>query len=176
MSRIDLQLFFQNWLPRGDARAVVIIVHGFSDHCGRYENLVEGLVKRRLAVYSYDLRGHGRSPGQQGYIEHFDDYRQDTRTFVNFVSENHLDLPLFLFGHSMGGLIALDQALHYSEGLNGVIASAPHLGNPAAAPSTAGRRRRRSVCGFRAEDNSSHSLPGPLSSGWDRSEGEKKVE
>ena len=137
----DLQLFFQNWLPRGDARAVVIIVHGFSDHCGRYENLVEGLVKRRLAVYSYDLRGHGRSPGQQGYIEHFDDYRQDTRTFVNFVSENHPDLPLFLFGHSMGGLIALDQALHYSEGLNGVIASAPHLGNPPVAPLklTAGR-------------------------------------
>ncbi len=130
----DQRLYYQCWLPRGDARAVVVIVHGFSDHCDRYSNLVKALVKRHLAVYSYDLRGHGRSSGKQGYIEHFDEYRQDTHTFISFVSERHPDHPLFLFGHSMGGLIALDQALYYPERLSGVIASAAHLGNPPVAP------------------------------------------
>ena len=126
----DLQLYYQCWLPRGTARAVVILVHGFSDHCGRYENLVDGLVRHRIAAYSYDLRGHGQSSGTRGYVQHFDNYRQDTRAFVDLVAKQHPGLPLFLYGHSMGGLIALDQALRYPERLNGVIASAPLLGNP----------------------------------------------
>lgn len=130
----DQKLYYQGRLPRSDARAMVVIVHGFSDHCERYSNLVEALVKRHLAVYSYDLRGHGRSPGQRGHIEHFDDYRQDTHAFIQFVSARHPDLPVFLFGHSMGGLIALDQALHFPEGLSGVISSAALLGNPPVAP------------------------------------------
>ena len=126
----DLELYYQCWLPDGDARAVVVIVHGFSDHCGRYSEMVDTLIKRQLAVYSYDLRGHGRSPGKRGYIDHFADYRQDTRTFISLISEQHPDLPFFLFGHSMGGLIALDQALYYPEELSGVISSAALLGNP----------------------------------------------
>ncbi len=126
----DLRLYYQYWLPSAAARALAVIVHGFSDHCGRYDNLVHSLLKRQIAVYSYDLRGHGRSSGKQGHIDHFDDFRQDTHIFVNLVSEQHPDLPLFLFGHSMGGLIALDQALHFPDGLSGVVASAPHLGSP----------------------------------------------
>ncbi len=130
----DLGLYYQSWLPDAAPCAAVIIVHGFSDHCGRYDNLVEVLVSHHMAVYSYDLRGHGQSSGKPGYVDHFDDYRQDTRIFTGLVREQHPTLPLFLFGHSMGGLIALDQALHYPEGMSGVIASAPHLGTPPVAP------------------------------------------
>lgn len=130
----DLGLYYQSWLPDHAARAVVVIIHGFSDHCGRYDNLVEVLVNHRLAVYSYDLRGHGQSSGKPGYVDRFDDYRQDTHIFINLVHKQHPNLPLFLFGHSMGGLIALDQALYYPESMSGVIASAPHLGTPPVAP------------------------------------------
>ena len=130
----ELDFYYQSWLPRGEARAVVVIVPGFSDHCGRYDSLVETLIRHGMAVYSYDLRGHGRSPGQRGHIEQFDDYRQDTHTFIQFVSARHPALPLFLFGHSLGGLIALDQGLHNPVGLSGVISSAPLLGNPPVAP------------------------------------------
>ena len=130
----DDNLYYQFWLPRGGARAVVVIVHGFSDHCGRYDNLVSALVRHRFAVYSYDLRGHGQSPGKRGHIESFDDFRQDTHTFIYFVSSNQPGIPLFLYGHSMGGLIALDQALHYPDGLSGVISSAALLGTPAVSP------------------------------------------
>jgi alpha-beta hydrolase superfamily lysophospholipase len=130
----DLKLFYQCWLPSSGARAVVIIVHGFSDHCGRYEALVAALLRHHMAVYGYDLRGHGRSSGQRGHIDHFEDYRLDTQIFVEYVLNRHPELPLFLFGHSMGGLISLDQALHYPQKLSGVIASAPLLGTPAVSP------------------------------------------
>ncbi|MFN2135467.1 MAG: lysophospholipase, partial [Candidatus Promineifilaceae bacterium] len=129
-----IRLYYQCWLPRHEARAVVTIVHGFSDHCGRYDHLVSSLVNRRIAVYGYDLRGHGQSPGRQGHVQHFSEYREDTRHFIEFVSSLHPTLPLYLFGHSMGGLIALDQALSYPDELQGVIASAPHLGTPPVSP------------------------------------------
>jgi alpha-beta hydrolase superfamily lysophospholipase len=130
----NLSLYYRHWLPPGGARAVVVIVHGFSDHCGRYDTLVEALQRHHMTIYGYDLRGHGRSSGTRGHIDHFDDYRQDTRIFIDFVCKRYPDLPIFLFGHSMGGLISLDQAVMYPEALSGVIASAPLLGTPAVSP------------------------------------------
>ncbi len=130
----DLELFYRCWLPDREPNAVVVLVHGFSDHCDRHANLVNYLVRRRYALYGYDLRGHGQSPGRIGYVQHFDDYRQDTRMFINLVAARHPELPLYLFGQSMGGLIALDQALRYPEAISGVIASSPHLGNPPISP------------------------------------------
>lgn len=126
----NLPLYRQGWLPECKPRAVVALVHGFNDHSGRYGNLVNELVGRRLAVHSYDLRGHGRSAGQRGHIKHFAEFRQDTHDFIQLARAQYPALPFFLFGHSMGGLIVLDQALHYPQGLNGVIASSPHLGDP----------------------------------------------
>jgi len=130
----NLSLYYKQWLPHGTARAVVVIMHGFSDHCDRYGALVEALQRHHMIVYGYDLRGHGRSPGKRGHIDHFDDYRQDTRIFIDFVHKRYPDLPIFLFGHSMGGLISLDQAIMYPDLLSGVIASAPLLGTPAVSP------------------------------------------
>ncbi|MFL7838394.1 MAG: lysophospholipase [Candidatus Promineifilaceae bacterium] len=130
----NLSLYYQCWQPRDDARAVVVLVHGFSDHCGRYDALVGALLRHHMAIYGYDLRGHGRSSGKRGHIDHFEDYREDTRTFIDFVHERLPDPPIFLYGHSMGGLISLDQALAYPEPLSGVIASAPLLGTPAVSP------------------------------------------
>jgi alpha-beta hydrolase superfamily lysophospholipase len=129
-----LPLYQQNWLPDGTPRAVFALVHGYNDHSGRYPHLVNEMVRRRMAVYSYDLRGHGRSAGQRGHVRHFDDFRQDTHRFIELVKAQHPRLPFFLFGHSLGGLIVLDQALQYPQGLDGVIASAPHLGNPPISP------------------------------------------
>lgn len=126
----NLPLYRQSWLPEGKPRAVLALVHGFNDHSGRYPHLVGELLRRQMAVHSYDLRGHGRSAGQRGHIKHFADFRQDTHDFMRLVAAQHPGLPLFLFGHSLGGLIVLDQALHYPQGLDGIIASSPHLGDP----------------------------------------------
>jgi len=129
-----IALYAQAWLPEARPRAAVALVHGFGEHSGRYANLVAALLPRGYAVHAYDLRGHGRSPGQRGLIMAWDEYREDTRAFLGTVRTAHPDVPSFLYGHSLGGLIVLDFVLHDPGGLRGVIASGPTLGPPAIAP------------------------------------------
>ena len=129
-----MDLFYQRWLPDGTPRAVLVIVHGIGEHSGRYLNVVHRLVPAGFAVYAYDLRGHGRSPGQRGYINQWSEYRDDLGAFVRLVAQQEPGRPLFLMGHSMGGLIALEYAEQHPEGLRGVIASAPALGQSSIPP------------------------------------------
>jgi alpha-beta hydrolase superfamily lysophospholipase len=79
-------------------------------------------------VHSHDLRGNGRSAGQRAYVERWEEYREDLARFVATVRSEEGDLPLFLLGNSLGGLIALDYALHHPDGLRGVVAASPPLG------------------------------------------------
>jgi alpha-beta hydrolase superfamily lysophospholipase len=89
--------------------------------------VVNHLVARRYAVYGFDLRGHGRSPGERGHISAWEEYREDVHAFLEMIREREPDRPLFLMGHSLGGLIALEFALYHPEGLQGVIGSGTGL-------------------------------------------------
>jgi alpha-beta hydrolase superfamily lysophospholipase len=124
-----LQLFYQAWLPRaGGARAVLVNLHGLGDHSGLYPNLAQYFPARQIALYAYDLRGNGRSPGQRAYIRSWDQYRGDLHAFLKQVRIWEPNRSLFVLGNSLGGLIVLDYALHSPEGLAGVLAAAPPLG------------------------------------------------
>jgi alpha-beta hydrolase superfamily lysophospholipase len=129
-----LQLFFQKWQPATEKRAVFAIVHGFGEHSGRYMNVVNHLVPLGFTVYGFDHRGHGRSPGKRGHIMGWNEFREDVKQFIDMILQEGGDKPLFLYGHSMGGLIVLDYVLHYPEALNGVIASGPVLAQPGVSP------------------------------------------
>lgn len=130
-----LPLYYQRWLPaQNSARAVLAVVHGIGEHSGRYGNVVNYFVPRGFAVYACDLRGHGRSPGKRGHITSWAEYREDVHAFLTMVNQQEPGRLLFLFGHSMGGLIVLDYALSYPSGLRGVIASAPVLDAGAVSP------------------------------------------
>ena len=122
-----LDLHRQSWRPSGETRAALAIVHGMGEHSGRYGNVVDALVPKGYAIHGFDLRGCGRSPGQRGHIDAWSQFRDDVRAFLCLVGEAEPGLPLFLMGHSMGGLIVLDYVLRYSHGLAGTIASAPGL-------------------------------------------------
>ena len=122
-----LQLYAQCWRPEGEAKATLAIVHGFGEHSGRYGNVVNWFVPKGYAAYAFDLRGFGRSPGQRGHINSFAEFRQDVKAFLQWVQSQQPGKPLFLLGHSLGGLIVLDYVLHYADGLAGVIASGPLL-------------------------------------------------
>jgi alpha-beta hydrolase superfamily lysophospholipase len=123
------QLFYQAWLPRsGVARAVLVNLHGLGDHSGLYPNLAQYFPARQIAVYAYDLRGNGRSPGQRAYIRSWDQYRGDLDAFLERVRGWEPNRPLFVLGNSLGGLIVLEYALRAAKGLSGVIAAAPPLG------------------------------------------------
>jgi alpha-beta hydrolase superfamily lysophospholipase len=123
-----LSLFCRVWRPTGPARAALINLHGLGDHSGLYPTLVEYCTDRGIVVHAPDLRGNGRSPGQRGFVRRWEDFREDLRAFVTRVRAEEAGLSLFLLGNSLGGLIALDYAIHYPDGLRGVIAAAPPLG------------------------------------------------
>jgi len=129
-----LQLYYQGWLPAGEPRAVVCIVHGIGEHSGRYASLVEALVPAGFAVYGMDNRGHGRSEGVRGGLPAWDALHADVRRLLERAQAQHPGRPLFLMGHSLGGLIVLGYALRYPEGLRGVVASAPALQSKGISP------------------------------------------
>jgi alpha-beta hydrolase superfamily lysophospholipase len=128
------QLFFQSWLPAGSPRAVLVNLHGLGDHSGLYPSLAQFFPSQGIALYAYDLRGNGRSPGQRAYIRTWDEYRNDLHAFLGQVHAWQPDRPVFLLGNSLGGLIVLEYALHRPEGLSGVIAAAPPLGELGVSP------------------------------------------
>jgi acylglycerol lipase len=122
-----LELYNAAWLPDKDTKAVIIAVHGLAEHIGRYKNVVNYLVPRGYAVYGLDHRGHGKSQGTKGYVDRFDDYIIDLKTFYDMVRKEQPDKKIFMLGHSLGGLIAVDYAIKYQAELAGLVVSAPLL-------------------------------------------------
>lgn len=116
----SLTLYWEASSPENSI-ASVVLVHGIGEHCSRYANLVETLNANGIAVYGFDLRGHGRSQGARGHIDAWEDYIKDLRAFVDFVQGLEGDQPVFVLGHSMGALIALDFAIQYPNKINGLI-------------------------------------------------------
>jgi len=129
-----LELYYQCWRPEGEPKASLAVVHGFGEHSGRYGNVVNWFVPQGYAVYAFDLRGHGRSPGPRGYVNEWAEFRGDVKSFLELVHEQEAGRPVFLLGHSMGGLIILEYVLHHPEGLAGVIASGPVLAQVGISP------------------------------------------
>jgi acylglycerol lipase len=119
------KLAYRVWLPAGPKRGVVVIVHGYTEHGGRYARFAEKLTEQGLAVYAHDHAGHGLSEGVRGHIDTFDTYVEDLRLFIDVITEKEGTLPLFLFGQSMGGAVAMFFAARYGEIPRGCILSAP---------------------------------------------------
>ena len=109
--------------------AKIVLVHGFGTHSDslHFRYLRDHLTGEGFAVYGYDLRGFGRSGGRRAYVHRWRDFREDLRLFVSAVERDGATVPLFLLGVSLGGLIAVNYALHKSDGIRGVIAMSPAL-------------------------------------------------
>jgi alpha-beta hydrolase superfamily lysophospholipase len=120
-----LTLFERAWLPEGEARAVVVIVHGYAEHSGRYEHVGKALTARGYAVEALDLRGHGRSEGDRATVRSFSRFLADLRRFIARVRARHPGLPLFVLGHSMGGTIVSLYAINDQPEVAGIVLSGP---------------------------------------------------
>ncbi len=130
-----LELYYQSWQPQDEPKAVLVIIHGVAEHSNRYLNLVDNLVPEGYAIYSYDQRGHGNSPGQRGYIESWDEYRSDLNLFLELVQSREPALPVYIYGHSQGALIVLDYLIMEHSSLSGTIVSgSPLASDDAASP------------------------------------------
>ncbi len=120
------RLFRRAWLP-DDASRVIVLAHGFAEHGGRYDALASWFATRGSAVHTYDHRGHGHSEGDRGHVETFDEFLDDLTYFVDLVREEHPDLPIVVFGHSMGGLILLTWLRERSPEIAAAVSSGPAL-------------------------------------------------
>ncbi len=123
----NFNLYWRCWLPDGEVKAVILVAHGLGEHISRYHNLVNKVVPLGYAVYGLDHRGHGKSEGQRAYIDRFESYIKDLHTLYQMVHKEHPDKKVFLYGHSMGGLIATAYALQHQHDLVGLVISAPAL-------------------------------------------------
>lgn len=119
-------LFWRKHLPE-NPKAHVIIVHGFSEHGARYAHVAEYLARAGYGVWAMDNRGHGRSAGKRGHVDHYDDYVRDLGVFLDLVAKEAGSKKVFVLGHSNGGLIALRYALSKPEKPAGLILSDPLL-------------------------------------------------
>ncbi len=115
-------------LPRPDAAAVLLIVHGYGEHCGRYDHVMRWLHDRGYAVAAFDYRGHGKSQGVRGHVERFREYLDDVDAFVGAHMASAGSRKVYLIGHSLGGLIASSYVLEQPEGIDGVVLSSPSMG------------------------------------------------
>ena len=119
------EIYYQYWLPEGDVKAVILIVHGLAAHSGRYMNVVNHFVPLGYAVYGMDHSGHGRSGGTKSYIDSFDHYLDALSIYFAEVQGWQKGKPLFLLGHSMGGLIAATFLVDNQDQFRGAILSGP---------------------------------------------------
>ena len=122
-----LQIFCQIWLPEASPMAALVLVHGVGEHSGRYEHVAQYFKQKGYAVFALDLRGHGHSEGKRGHVAQFNDYVVDVQTLVTYAHQATPDVPIFLVGHSLGGLITVDFALKHPDEINALILSSPGL-------------------------------------------------
>ena len=117
-----LKIFTRSWHPAvGKPRAVVVIVHGFNSHSGQYMWVGEQFAANSLAVYALDLRGRGNSEGERYYVEKMEDYINDVATFVTMAKAQEPGLPVFVLGHSAGGVVSCVYTLEHQAEIAGLI-------------------------------------------------------
>jgi alpha-beta hydrolase superfamily lysophospholipase len=116
-----LNIFLRSWRPEQNPRGVLVIVHGFNSHSGQYEWVGAQAANSGLAVYALDHRGRGRSDGERYYVEKIEDYVDDVATLVRTAKSRNPALPVFVLGHSAGGVISCVYVLDHQAEIDGFI-------------------------------------------------------
>lgn len=127
ISQSGINLFEQQWTV-DDPKGAIILVHGMGEHCGRYAHVAAYLNRHRYSLYAYDHEGHGKSDGVRVYIDSFDIFSRDLLQFVRRVRQAvGPKLPLFAYGHSMGGGIVAYTAVTDLLPVQGIVLSSAAL-------------------------------------------------
>lgn len=134
MEKQDFTLVFKDinikgqFIPTAEAKGVVVMVHGMGEHMGRYHKKVfPMLLKSGFAITAYDNIGHGTSGGKRGHCNSYEDLLTLVGIIIEKAEEHFPKLPVFLYGHSMGGNLVLNYSMRKQHNLSGVIASSPYL-------------------------------------------------
>ena len=123
-----VKLYLQAWMS-GAPIASLLLIHGLGEHSARYQSLVEGLVNLGVSVFTFDGRGHGQSSRDKptAYFDSYETYLEDIHALYGKVKAYLPGVPSFIFGHSMGGGLAVAYALKFQPETQGIILSAPAI-------------------------------------------------
>lgn len=124
-----IKMYYRHEVSK-NPKAIVIVSHGYAEHSGFYTPLMKFLASKGYGVYALDHRGHGRSEEERGHLEKFEFFLEDMDLFVDFIQGAHSKLPLYLFGHSMGGLITFAYGILHPEKIRGQIFSGAAMERP----------------------------------------------
>jgi len=116
-----LKIFTRTWLPDEKARGIILILHGLNAHSGYYEWAAGQFTARNYAVYSFDQQGRGQSEGERFYTDNIYDSVADVDHMIDLAKKENPNLPLFILGHSAGGVLACLYTLEHQEKINGLI-------------------------------------------------------
>jgi alpha-beta hydrolase superfamily lysophospholipase len=120
-SAYGLRIFFRTWRSQAAVRGVVAIVPGFNSHSGYYDWTAGQLLALGLAVYAVDLRGRGRSDGERFYVQKFGDYVDEVSGLIRAVKSREAGVPIYMLGHSAGGVVSCLYALDHQAELAGLV-------------------------------------------------------
>jgi len=105
---------------------MVVLIHGFGEHSGRYAHIIDRLRQERFGVLCIDFRGHGLSKGKRGYVKQFQDYEEDVKAAIKFVQNKQPpQAKIFILAHSMGALVCLRLMAKMSNTIDGLVLSSP---------------------------------------------------
>ena len=127
-------LFYRSWSAADQARAVVLISHGLGEHSGRYEHVAAAFNAAGLHAYALDHLGHGQSPGKRAFVSRFSELTDGVAELRAHIAHEHPSMPVYLFGHSLGGLIAASTVLSAAQDYAGLLMTGPALGVPTPPP------------------------------------------
>lgn len=122
------KIYSQKWIADGAVEAVIVLVHGLGEHIGRYKHVAKFFNDSQISVYGFDHRGHGKSSGKRGHIGSSQFFMDDIETMIDIARKDNPELPIFLYGHSLGGNMVLYYSLFKQLAIKGVIATSPGLG------------------------------------------------
>jgi alpha-beta hydrolase superfamily lysophospholipase len=122
-----MSVYYQYWQPDGEAKALLLLVHGAGEHSARYQPLASFFTGQGYVVAAFDHPGHGKSEGRYGHVDRFEDFLVTLEIFQRQVSRDFPGLPQIMIGHSMGGLIAVLYLLRHQQSLAGCILSGPAI-------------------------------------------------
>jgi acylglycerol lipase len=126
-SKDGIEFHVRGWEPDATPKALIALIHGLGEHTGRYEHVAKALTDAGYAFTGFDLRGHGKSTGIRGHFPSLEAVMQDIKDFLVFIAQRYPDMPHFLYGHSLGGLLVLTYTLRNRPSLQGVIATGAGL-------------------------------------------------
>jgi alpha-beta hydrolase superfamily lysophospholipase len=145
-----IQLFCRAWLAE-KPKSMIAFVHGLGEHSGRYAHVADFFNKNEYSFFAFDNRGHGQSEGKRGHAPNYDSYLYDIDVFLDYVTAQSAGKPIFLYGHSMGGNLALNYILKRKSTIKGLIVSGPWIQlafQPKPVLVTVGKLMRSMVPGF----------------------------